>query len=511
MESPPPLQILLSGPTHEAALRTALQFDMVERYAIEEVEATSLSAAASQKGASAPPPPQEVRPAANAPKRPLSTQADTVRVDTARLDHLMNVSGELVITKARVTQLADGIHHALATFDFRGIETLLWQARESGSLQHGESGLSDDRLRRIEQMLGNLAKAQTASSALREASLELHRLTNTMQNNVMQARMVPIGPLFQRFHRLVRDVCKERGRSAALVTAGEGTELDKKLIDELTDPLTHLIRNGVDHGLETPEDRVAVGKPESGTIRLEAFHEGGQICIRVGDDGRGLNLDAIKAKAVKNGLMTADAIERLPEQEIFSLIFQPGFSTAAQVTNISGRGVGMDIVKSKITELKGVIEIDSTLGAGSSFTIRLPLTLAMIDALLVRIGSTRYAFPLESVREIVEIEADTIRTVEGRGRVIFLREEAIALVDLAAVMDVDALSETKGPLRAVITKGLGETLAIMVDHVLGDEEVVVKALSEEFSSVRGVSGATVLGDGGIALILDVNGIRELSH
>jgi two-component system chemotaxis sensor kinase CheA len=322
----------------------------------------------------------------------------------------------------------------------------------------------------------------------------------------MKIRMVPIGPLFQRFHRLIRDLCKERDRKAKLVTSGEGTELDKKLIDELTDPLMHLIRNSVDHGLESPEDRIKAGKSEEGEVALDAYHEGGQICVRVRDNGKGLDVNKIKKKAIKNGIVTEAVAERMPDEDAYGLIFQPGFSTAETVTNISGRGVGMDIVKSKVEELKGKIEIQSQKGQGCTFIIRLPLTLAMIDALLVNIGKTRYAFPLESVCEIVEVAPEDIRTVEGKGEVIFLRNNVISFLDLEDVIDLDRLKKKGQSLRAVVA-GTGKSpVAIAVDSVIGEEEVVVKALTEEFENVVGISGATVLGDGGIGLILDVDSI-----
>ena len=235
------------------------------------------------------------------------------------------------------------------------------------------------------------------------------------------------------------------------------------------------------------------------------------ICIRVGDDGRGLDVERIRAKAIERGLVTAEAAARLSPEETFQFIFLPGFSTAAQVTNISGRGVGMDIVKNKVTALKGKIDITSTPGQGASFTIALPLTLAMIDSLLVRIGEARFAFPLDCVREIVELRQEDVRTVEGKGRVIFLRDQVISLLDLHQVIGISPLSAPGGTVRAVVTKGAGETLAIAVDQVIGDEEIVVKPLGQEFAHVRGLSGATVLGDGGVALILDIHGIHELSR
>lgn len=485
LPDPPPLCAVLASAAPLRDLVEAITCDHICDWSIEPIASEERAAAAAITAAD----PRSGAAAAAA--------ADTVRVDTARLDHLLNTAGELVITKARLSQQVDLLVRVLDGIDVRGLE----------GLANGSRQASPRLLAGIEA----LRRAQDEIHRTRDTTLELHRHTSAMQTSVMQARMVPIGPLFQRFHRLVRDLCKERGREARLVTAGEGTELDKKLIDEIGDPLTHLIRNGVDHGLESPEDRVAAGKPRQGTVQLEAFHQGGMICIQVRDDGRGLTVERIRAKAVERGLVSAEAAARMSTAEIHQFIFLPGFSTAAAVTNISGRGVGMDIVKSKVTALKGKIEITSEPGKGATFTIALPLTLAMIDSLLVRIGGARYAFPLDGVREIVEVRPQDVRTVEGKGRVIFLRDQVISLIDLQRVLGIGALAGSGDAVRAVITKGHGETIAIAVDQVIGDEEIVVKPLGQEFSHVRGLSGATVLGDGGVALILDVHGILELTR
>ncbi len=526
IDNPPTLHALLAAIADENALRSVAQVDMVESLVFSMVDlptaavepvSSAASAASSKEAGAKPASVSSVKEAAKSGAKASADSglhADTVRVDTIRLDQMMNIAGELVITKARILQLSDAVGQGFAKFDLRSIESLLWFVKQvtSGQIDqaHASVVMSADKLRRLEQGLQSAREAQDAANNLRDTAIELHRHTSTMQNSVMKIRMVPIGPLFQRFHRLVRDLCKQRDRSARLDTLGESTELDKKLIDELTDPLTHLIRNGVDHGLESPADRIAAGKPEQGTVRLEAFHEGGQICVRVSDDGRGIDDQKIRAKAVSVGIIDQAAADRLTKEEAYQLIFSPGFSTAEKVTNISGRGVGMDIVKSKINELKGKIDIDTVLGKGTSFTIRLPLTLAMINALLVRIGQTRYAFPLEAVREIVDLKPNEINSVEGKGRVIRLRDQIISLVDLKVLMDADPLASESDVVRAVVVRGATENLAVCVDHVIGEEEVVVKALSEEVASARGISGATVLGDGGIALILDVGAIMELA-
>jgi two-component system chemotaxis sensor kinase CheA len=483
---PPPLCALVASSAPLKELIDAIGCDHIRDWSMDPV-------AGGEERAAAPAAPGEGRLGNN-----VAAAADTVRVETARLDHLLNTAGELVITKARLSSQVELIMGLLDGVDVRGLEELV--AR--GGQQAGA---------RLAAGLQALRRAQDESHRTRDTTTELHRHTSAMQNSVMQARMVPIGPLFQRFHRLVRDLCKEQGREARLVIAGEATELDKKLIDEIGDPLTHLIRNGVDHGLEAPDQREAAGKPRQGTIHLEAFHQGGRIRIQVRDDGRGLAVERIRAKAIERGLVTAAACARLTPAEIYQFIFLPGFSTAAQVTNISGRGVGMDIVKSRVTALKGTVDIESLPGQGATFTISLPLTLAMIDSLMVRVGEARFAFPLDSVREIVELDPREVRSVEGKGRVIFLRGQAISLIELSQALGIPARQDGRETICAVITKGSGETLAIAVDQVIGDEEIVVKPLTQEFAQVRGVSGATVLGDGGVALILDIHGILDLDR
>jgi two-component system chemotaxis sensor kinase CheA len=492
IDSPPSLCALFSSDAPQRELIDAVSCDHIRDWAIDQLPAAKAAVRAAGGAPAAP----GATPPEGRPGTPSGAAAiDTVRVDTARLDHLLNTAGELAITKARLTQQVDTLTRLLDGIDIRTLEGL---ANRNGPSPRMLTGIA------------NLRRAQEEIRLTRETTQELHRHTSAMQHSVMQSRMVPIGPLFQRFHRLVRDLCKERGREARLATTGDATELDKKLIDEIGDPLTHLIRNGIDHGMEAPEERLAAGKPRQGSVHLEAFHQGSMICIRVSDDGRGLAVDRIRGKAIERGLVTAEAAERMTNEEIYQFIFLPGFSTAPQVTNISGRGVGMDIVKSKVLALKGKIDIASEPGRGAVFTISLPLTLAMIDSLLVRIGDARFAFPLDCVREIVEIHDHEVHSVEGRGRVIFLRDQVISLLDLHRVMGIVPLAECSGVVRAVITKGGTETLAIAVNQVIGDEEIVVKPLGQQFNRVRGLSGATVLGDGGVALILDIHGIHELS-
>ncbi|MEN9360002.1 MAG: hypothetical protein RL095_1537 [Verrucomicrobiota bacterium] len=400
---------------------------------------------------------------------------ETVRVDAARLDQLLNTVGEMVIARARVSSLSDSITQAIQVITGR-----------RGTAAADEAVL----------------QLRDAAARLGEAVQELGRHSGTLQNAVMKARMVPVAPLFQRFQRLVRDVSKECGKQACLRLRGESIELDKKIIDELVDPLTHLIRNSIDHGLESPDIRRQRGKDSEGTVLLEAFHQGGRVCIRCSDDGAGIAIERVRAKAVEKSLISAEAAARLSVEEVHELIFMPGFSTAAKLSNISGRGVGMDIVRTKVQQLKGSINIESEEGKGSAFLISLPLTLAMIDSLLVSLGGVRYAFPLSSVREIIEFQPSEVHVVAPGSRVIRIREEFATMLDPQAQFGM-ALGIIPGPVRrAVILKGRGQARAFPVDQVLGSQEIVVKPLPPEFADVRGISGATVLGDGGIALIFD---------
>ncbi len=483
--------LMLASSAGEVELRDHLQVDevlschldvlhdaQVETAAFTPSNAPEASAdpvlAAATAGLEAPapaptPPPAEAakrRPEAPAgDKGPATTGGALVRIDAARIDQLLNIAGEVVVAKARINTLVE-------------------------ALQRAVNGRTKVDLKPI-------------AAELAEATAALHRCTGTLQTNAMQMRMVPVAPLFQRFQRVIRDLCRDLGKHARLVMAGEGTELDKKLIDELVDPITHLVRNALDHGLEEPAERVAAGKPEEAEVRLEAFQERGQICIRIRDDGRGIDHRRIRAKVVEKGIMTQAQVDALDERSAVELIFLPGFSTAAQVTNVSGRGVGMDIVRARIAELKGTVEIDTTPGAGTAFTIRLPLTLAMIKALMVSIGGERFALPLEAVREIVDVPIERLHRLEGGGRLLPLRKQAVPVIDLDRAIGLRAARPIDGVVRAIITKGGRETVAIPVDSVQREEEIVVKALPEEFSKVRGLAGASIRGDGGIALILDI--------
>ena len=453
----------------------------------------------------------ELVPAKAADHLARTTVAATVRVEAHRLDQLMNIAGEMVVAKARIAGLTEQLARHLNSPLIADLRALLTAVGERAEAGQALPGFGPERLARIRSWSGGFATVQATAGELSESVVGLHRSTAALQANAMQMRMVPVAPLFQRFHRVVRDLCRELGKQARLEMHGEATELDKKLIDELVDPLTHLVRNALDHGLEPVASRIAAGKSEAGTVTLSAFQEGGQICIRITDDGRGIDPARIRAKAVEKGIITQLQADTLDDAGARALVFLPGFSTAVTVSNVSGRGVGMDIVRSKISELKGTVDIDSAVGKGTSFTIRLPLTLAMIQALLVEIGGERHALPLDAVREIVEIDAARIHRVDGGGAFIPLRDGIVALADLPRTIGLKPHVSCQGTVRAVITKGGREPLAIPVDRVLREEEIVVKALPEEFARVRGLAGASILGDGGIALILDIPIIIERSR
>jgi two-component system chemotaxis sensor kinase CheA len=383
----------------------------------------------------------------------LSTRppAESVRVPAERLDLLMDRVGELVIVQSRLAQLA----------------------------ANGVSGPG-----------GELA--------LRSISEEVERLANELRDTMMVLRMVPIASLFGRFRRLVHDLARETGKSIELLTDGEGTEIDKTVSERLADPIVHLIRNACDHGLETAEERMAAGKPATGRIRLSAQQAGGEVLITIEDDGRGMNRDRVRAKAEANGLIQPGQV--LSDSELLQLIFQPGFSTAAQITNLSGRGVGMDVVKRTIEGLRGSIDLASTSGAGSVITLRIPLTLAIIDGLLVRVGQGSYVIPLSAVEECLELSLE--EDIRSRGRsMIQLRER---LVPFLRLRELFATGTRPDPFQKIVVIATGgERVGLVVDQIIGSHQTVIKSMSTLHRSIPSFSGATILGDGGVALILDV--------
>ena len=429
------------------------------------------AAAAPAPAAAAPAPVAAAKPEQKTEKR--STTHQTIRVDIERLDLLLNLVGELVINRTRISDIAGTLERSLT--DKNGVAAHL----------NGEA-----------KALATLAKELADSSAL------LARTTNEIQESIMKVRMVPIGQVFDRFPRMVRDVAKARGKEVQLSISGAETDLDKTIVDEVGEPLMHLLRNCVDHGIESPEERERRGKPRHGTIALNAYHEGNQIIIEVTDDGNGIDLERVRARGIKQGLIGSD--DRLTDREIIELIFTPGFSTAEVISDVSGRGVGMDVVKKNITRLKGVFDVNTVPGAGTTFTIKLPLTLAIIQALLVRVVDELYAIPLDSVIESQRVEMQDVRTVHGN-EVITLRGQVVPLVRVA---DFFELGGERDPDKVMIViVGLqGRQVGLVVDSFQGEQEIVIKPLSDVVGRIPGISGATILGNGSISLIIDVHSL-----
>ena len=420
------------------------------------IQAVQQGEAASETPASAPDrsPGQPAEEETRSSQNTRQSASGFVKVDTAKLDSLVDLVGELVIAQSLVTQDAD----------LRSVQS--------------------------QQLSRNLA--------------QLGRSTNELQHIAMSLRMVPIRASFQKMTRLVRDVATKAGKQVELRLSGEATELDRNLIEEINDPLIHLIRNAVDHGVESPDRRAALGKPAQGIVQLRAFHLGGNIVIEIEDDGAGLNKERILAKGIQAGLVTAGA--QLTDQEIFSLIFAPGLSTAEKVTDISGRGVGMDVVQRNISKLRGKIEVRSTPGKGSTISIHLPLTLAIIDGLIFTVGPERFIVPTLCVRESFRPTAAMISTVHGRGEMVSVRGQLSPLVRLYQQFGLqpDSTDPAQSIIIMVETGHLHRCL--LVDRLIGKQEVVIKGLGNTFKQSRGLAGAAILGDGRVGLILDVNGL-----
>ena len=404
--------------------------------------------------------PQQVHQALQKQQQLKKNEVASIRVDTEKIDKLINLVGELVITQSMITDLSEKF---------------------------------------------TLAQLPV----LQERITQLERNTREIQERVMSIRMMPIGSAFHRFPRLVRDLAGKSGKQIQLVMSGEETELDKTLIEAIGDPLTHLVRNSADHGLELPEERVAQGKPERGTIRLHAYHDGGNICIAVEDDGRGLNREKIIQKAVEKGII-ADG-SNMSDEAVYQLIFRPGFSTAETITDVSGRGVGMDVVKRNIESLGGSVDIQSTMGKGSRLTLKLPLTLAIIDGMTVRVGQDNYIIPLIAVTESIRPKPNELQRIVGKGEVVNLRGEWVPVVKLYEAFTLTPDFTDPSQALLVIVETDGRRLAVLVDELTGQQQVVIKSLEQNFRKVEAISGATILGDGQVALILDVPGLAKLAR
>jgi len=397
-----------------------------------------------------------VKPATAAAALP---EAATIRVAISKVDQLINLVGELVITQAMLAQNS--------------------RALDPGLYQQMLAGLND-----------------------------LDRNTRDLQESVMSIRMIPMSVVFSRFPRMLRDLAGKLGKKVDFVTLGEATELDKGLVEKITDPLTHLVRNSCDHGIEMPADRLKVGKTEVGTITLSAAHQGGSIVIEVRDDGRGMSREKILSKARERGLEVSD---QMPDAEVWQLIFAPGFSTAEVVTDVSGRGVGMDVVKRNITALNGTVEIESSEGFGMKVSVRLPLTLAIMDAMSVRVGNEVYILPLSAVVESFQVKSESVSTVGQGAQLVKVRDEYMPVIELEKVFQVPRFDTDKTSDIMVVVEAEGSRVVILVDELLGQQQVVVKNLESNYRKVPNVSGATILGDGKVALILDTAALVRRSR
>jgi len=389
-------------------------------------------------------------------------------------------------------------------------------AEKSGRTEAASTSIriETSKLDRLMDMVGEMVIAQAILSNSRTGSSngemsQLARITSEVQRCAMSMRMMPIGPLFQKNAKLVRDLSRRHGKQVSLELIGESTELDKTIAEELSDPLLHMIRNALDHGIEPPDERIAAGKSPTATLRIIAEHQAGQIVISISDDGRGLDPQRIRNKAVQNGLI--DEATQLSEDEIFHLIFAPGFSTAEKITDISGRGVGMDVVRQHVEGLRGRIEIQSELGKGTTFHIHLPLTLAIIEGLVILVGDHRYIIPLFSVREMLRPTADMLFTVQGSDEMILMRGALLPLIRLHKRFAITPRSEDICEGLLVVCEFSGKLYCLFVDDLLGRQECVIKSLDEAFKNVKGLSGSAILGDGSIGLILDVAGIFYRPH
>ena len=389
----------------------------------------------------------------------LNTEAQTLRVSISKVDQLINLVGELVITQAMMAQnsrlLAPEMH------------------------QKFQAGLAD-----------------------------LERNTRDLQESVMSIRMIPMSVVFSRFPRMLRDLAIRLGKNVDFITQGETTELDKGLVEKIIDPLTHLVRNSCDHGIELPADRLRAGKPEKGTIRLSAMHQGGSILIEVRDDGRGMSRQKILAKARENGL---DVSDQMPDAAVWQLIFAPGFSTSEVVTDVSGRGVGMDVVKRNISALNGTVEIDSVEGLGLRISVRLPLTLAIMDGMSVSVADEVYILPLSSVVESFQVDDRAVSTIGQSAQLVKVREEYMPVVDLEALFQIPRHVQAVDRRIMVVIESSGSRVALLVDELLGQQQVVVKNLESNYRKVHHISGATILGDGKVALILDTGSLVRRSR
>ncbi len=405
---------------------------------------------------------------AAAPAGEAHKSSSTIRVDHERLDHLMNLIGELIINRNRYTLIAR-------------------------SLEGG----------------GENVNISEVAQSLSETTYAMARISDDLQDTIMKVRMVPVSSVFSRFPRLVRDLSRKSGKEVDLIMEGEETELDKSVVEVIGDPLVHLIRNSVDHGIEPEDVRVAAGKPPKGKVTLRAFHKGNSVAIEIEDDGKGIDPDKMREVAIRKGVVTPEEAAQLDDREAMELIFAPGFSSAEKITDISGRGVGMDVVRTNIKNLKGSVSTNSEVGKGTRFTLSLPLTLAIIDALMVNVSGQMYAIPLDAVSETTKIEAERLTDVKGR-KAVTLRGEVLGIVELSEMLGLPRTDPLPDVLSVVVIHDNERRLGLVVDQLLERQEIVIKPLGAYLGDLKGISGATIMGDGSVILILDPHEIYLMS-
>lgn len=436
--------------------------------------APAASAAAKPAAPAAKPAASAAKPGASAAKPAAKPAAETtqksssIRVDHERLDHLMNLIGELIINRNRYALIARSL----------------------------ESGGADVDISQVAQSLS-------------ETTYAMARISDDLQDTIMKVRMVPVSSVFSRFPRLVRDLSRKSGKEVDLVMEGEETELDKSVVEAIGDPLVHLIRNSVDHGIEPEDARIAAGKPPKGRVTLRAFHKGNSVAIEIEDDGKGIDPEKMREVAIRKGIITAEEAAQLDDREAVELIFAPGFSSADKITDISGRGVGMDVVRTNIKNLKGSVSTNTELGKGTRFTLSLPLTLAIIDALMVNVSGQTYAIPLDAVSETTKIECSRLTDVKGR-KAVTLRGEVLGIVELAEMLDLPRTDPLPEVLSVVVIHDNDRRLGLVVDRLLERQEIVIKPLGAYLGDLKGISGATIMGDGSVILILDPHEIYVMS-
>ncbi|MDR2020282.1 MAG: chemotaxis protein CheA [Treponema sp.] len=488
--------------------------------AVQPVPAPSAPAAAP----AAPPPAagEEVKAAgggAAADAKKAGKEAGSIlRVDSKRIDDLLNLVSETVITKATFNQITNQFGdllnelHVIESAYREKIKTLfdslpgyLESIQNGRSVKDIRKEIGDEYSDIFSLFDGFETTLKSNVGKFRSTSQNLGRITGELQEGVMRIRMVPISQIFSRFPRLVRDLSKSLNKKINLVIEGEETELDKSVIEDLLDPIMHSVRNSIDHGVEAPEERKAAGKSEEGMVLLKAANEGNMIIIEIADDGKGIDVDAVKAKAVERGILNPNKV--LSDVEAFNLIFEPGFSTAKTITNISGRGVGLDVVRRSIEKLNGTVTVNSERGKGTKFTIKLPLTLAIIQGLLVRVGTEIYSIPITSVIESLRIKPEDIQLIDNY-EVFNIRNDVISLLRLNRLFGIK--TEEQQDYHFIVIVGTAEKkMGFMVDSLIGEEDVVIKPLRDQFTNSPGIAGASILGDGSVSLIIDVNQLLEL--